>query len=74
MPRYKYVGTGDYLEGVPARDLEDAEYAALTESQQSDVRKCGLYEEDKPEQPAKPEKPANIAAPAAPEPTKEGGN
>lgn len=41
---FKYVGSGDYLEGVPARDLADDEFAALGADRQADVQNCGLYE------------------------------
>ena len=39
-----YVGAGNYLDGIPARDLTDEEYDALTREQKRDVRRSGLYE------------------------------
>jgi hypothetical protein len=48
MTSFTYVGSGgEFLEGVPGRDLSDEEFAALSEQRKSDVRACGLYEEDK---------------------------
>lgn len=34
----KYQGDGEYLQGIPARDLSDDEYAALTTEQKRAVR------------------------------------
>jgi hypothetical protein len=40
-----YVGTGvGYLNGIPARDLTEEEWAALTPEQQAEVKASGLYE------------------------------
>lgn len=38
-----YTGDGGYLDGIPARDLTDEEYDALTREQKRDVRRSGLY-------------------------------
>ena len=36
---WKYVTLGHYLDGVPARDLTDDEWARLSKGQQSAARK-----------------------------------
>lgn len=41
---YKYVGNGNWIAGVPARDLSRAEFEALDGDLQEAVKKCGLYE------------------------------
>lgn len=41
---YKYVGNGDYLFGVPARDLTKDEFDALNDEQKDAVKKSGVYE------------------------------
>lgn len=46
----------EFLNGVPARDLQDNEYDALSTEQKHDVRHSGLYKmaEPKPKAEAKP--------------------
>jgi len=44
MPRLRYVGPG-YLVGVPARDLDEAEVAAMG-ADVSDLLASGQYVED----------------------------
>lgn len=44
----KYIGNGDSLEGVPARDLTSAEAARFN---QQELLDSGLYVEIKPETP-----------------------
>ncbi len=39
----RYVGAGDYLPGLPARDLTVEEWAALGADQQTLVVGLGLY-------------------------------
>lgn len=39
----RYVGDGSFLLSVPARDLDAAEWAALTAEQRSAVLDAGLY-------------------------------
>lgn len=39
----RYVGTGDFLLGVPARDLTVDEWAALGAEQQALIVDLGLY-------------------------------
>lgn len=43
---YRYNGSGNYISGIPARDLTDDEFNALPESQQKAVKKSGLYSTD----------------------------
>lgn len=43
--RAKYTGDGrEYLEGVPARDLEEEDYQALDSDQRAAVRGSDLYD------------------------------
>lgn len=49
----KYLG-GGFLHGIPARDLTDDEWQALTKEQRETAVASGLYQE--PEIPAKKEK------------------
>ncbi len=42
--RVKYIGNGEYYYGIPARDLTEAEYAALSEEQRRLVDSGKLYE------------------------------
>lgn len=44
MADYKYVGKGDYITGVPARDLEDDEVKALDKETRAALTASGLYE------------------------------
>jgi hypothetical protein len=39
-----YTGAGNYLNGVPARDLTDEDWDALTPEQKAEVKASGLYE------------------------------
>lgn len=44
-PRYRFVGeAGQYLEGVPARDLTQEDVDALTDEQRAAVEASPLYE------------------------------
>lgn len=50
----KYVGGGAFLSGVPARDLEDGDWARLSGPKQDLVKLSPLYEMVEPEKkPAK---------------------
>lgn len=40
----KYVGNGEFLGGVPARDLEDGDWARLDDARRELVEKSPLYE------------------------------
>lgn len=55
---YKGDG-GQFLNGVPARDLQDDEYDALSTEQKHDVRYGGLYRmvDDKPAEKASADAP-----------------
>ncbi len=44
MIKAKYIGAGEFYEGVPARDLSNEEYAALTDEQRRLVNSGKLYE------------------------------
>jgi hypothetical protein len=60
----RYKGKdGEFYEGIPAADLDEEQYAALTTEQKHDVRFGGLYAmvEDKPAEKA----PAEGAQPPA---------
>lgn len=39
----KYVGDGAYFHGIPARDLTDAEFAALPAATQQVLLNSGIY-------------------------------
>ena len=39
----RYVGDGDYILGVPARDLTKDEFEALSEAQKKQCKESGLY-------------------------------
>jgi hypothetical protein len=38
MAKYKYIGDGSYLPGIPARDLDDDDWEQLTADQKKAVR------------------------------------
>lgn len=40
-PAYRYVGSGDHIPGIPARDLTDEDLATLP---QDEIEASGLYE------------------------------
>lgn len=40
----RYIGAGNYYNGIPARDLTDSEYAALSPEQKRLVDSSKLYE------------------------------
>lgn len=44
MIKARYTGNGEFYEGIPARDLTDVEYAALTDEQRRLVDSGKLYE------------------------------
>ena len=44
---YKYTGAGDYLEGVPARDLTQDEWDRLPADLKETAVQLGLYEAPK---------------------------
>lgn len=44
----------EFLNGVPARDLSDDDYAALSDEQQADVAASGLYNVRADPEPDKP--------------------
>jgi hypothetical protein len=39
----RYTGDGQFIEGIPARDLTDEEFQALSQDKQELVRRSGLY-------------------------------
>jgi predicted flap endonuclease-1-like 5' DNA nuclease len=39
----KYVGVGEFLSGIPARDLTEAEWESLSKAQQKAAIESGLY-------------------------------
>jgi predicted flap endonuclease-1-like 5' DNA nuclease len=39
----KYVGDGEFLSGIPARDLDKQEWARLSETARTDAIESGLY-------------------------------
>jgi hypothetical protein len=49
----KYVGDGEFLSGIPARDLTEAEWESLSKEQQKAALNSGLYEKSKPKKTAK---------------------
>lgn len=40
---YKYDGSGDYVQGIPARDLTKDDVDALSDEQKADLSKSRLY-------------------------------
>lgn len=44
MIAYKYIGKGDSIPNVPARDLTDEDMAALDAEQKAAMLASGLYE------------------------------
>lgn len=42
--KYIYVGEGAFLQGVPARDLTNDDWARLTDVQKQTVKDGALYE------------------------------
>lgn len=64
---WRYVGDGtEFLEGVPMRDLEDDQFALLSDEQQAAVQASPLYSN----------KPLTVPKPApapAPDPAPTGG-
>ena len=51
--KYKYVGSGHYFQGVPARDLTEVDWAKLDEAQRQLVEGGGLYQKAEPKRKAK---------------------
>lgn len=41
--KYVYIGTGEFYNGIPARDLTDEDWAGLTDKQKETVAKSPLY-------------------------------
>lgn len=54
MTKIKYTSKhGEYIAGIPARDLDDDDWAALTKEQRKDALASGLYvKPDADEKPA----------------------
>lgn len=48
----RYIGAGEFWNGIPARDLSNEDYAALTEEQRRLVDSGKLYEVQRPAQPS----------------------
>ena len=63
MPAYRYTGNGEHYETIPARDLSEEEYAALSDAQRALVGNGRIYAVVVPPAPEKPGKKAD-AAPA----------
>jgi hypothetical protein len=40
---YQYVGSGEYLSGIPARDLTSADVDALSDEQRDALQNSALY-------------------------------
>ena len=62
---YRYIGGGAHYPGVPARDLDDADMAALSPEQQADVRSGHAYRAED-DAPAEDVAPTPEPAPAEP--------
>ncbi len=43
-PRFKYVGGGSFLPGIPARDLDDEDLRQMTEEQRRELEGSTIYE------------------------------
>lgn len=41
--KYRYIGAGAFFEGIPARDLTEADWAALSKEQQTAVANSAIY-------------------------------
>ena len=52
----RYVGNGEFLSGIPARDLESGDWARLSPARQELVKSSPLYVIEAPETPAKKKK------------------
>jgi hypothetical protein len=48
-----YKGNGEFVSGVPARDLTEAEWEQLSKEQKKAALDSGLYEKSKPKKTAK---------------------
>ena len=72
---WHYVGKGDFIDGIPARDLTAADWSRLGEYERLTVEQSPLYRRaprPKAEEPAEePEKQAAEPKPAKPEKGKE---
>ncbi len=44
MIKVRYLGTGEFYHGIPARDLDESEYAALSDEQRQWVDSGTLYD------------------------------
>lgn len=55
MALFRYIGAPLFLQGIPARDLQEPEFEALTDEQKALVRRGDVYV------------PADLSAGAAPE-------
>ena len=42
--KFRYIGNGEYYNSIPARDLTDEDYAALSDEQRRLVDSGKLYE------------------------------
>lgn len=40
----KYKGDGEFLYGIPGRDLDEDDWALLTKEQQKEVQESSLYQ------------------------------
>ena len=57
MTAMRYTGDGQYLVGLPTRDLTEEDVAMLTEEDQQRMVESGLYAPFTPLKPAKGETP-----------------
>jgi hypothetical protein len=51
---YRYLGTGEFYNGIPARDLTQGDFDALGEQEQAIVRTGDLYRDLAAKAPANP--------------------
>lgn len=65
----RYIGDGAYFQGIPARDLRDDEFAALSEAQQQALLGSGLYVLEAAPAPTRTMKPAPVEPVDAEAPT-----
>lgn len=63
----RYIGDGAYFQGIPARDLSDDEFAALSEAQQQALLASGLYTPEAAPAPTRAKKAATTIEPVTAE-------
>ena len=68
---WNYIGKGEYLDGIPARDLYSADWARLNEDDRAAVERSSLYRRAPRPKAEEPEPEAEAAVAPQPQPGEE---